>query len=49
MALDHQESYQILNQFETTDLEKAIVRKHFENTTVTHAAVVEFIEKMRAI
>ncbi len=38
----------ILNQFETTVMEKKIIQKHFEKNTISHAAVVEFIEKMRS-
>lgn len=38
----------ILNQFNATDSEKIQVVNHFENTTVTHAAVVDFINQIRA-
>ena len=38
----------ILNQFEATDKEKLQLVKHFKKNTVTHSAVVEAIEKLRA-
>jgi hydroxymethylglutaryl-CoA reductase len=37
----------ILNQFQTNDEERKIIKKHFENNTISHAAVVEFIENLR--
>jgi len=37
----------ILNQFQTSDEERKLIKKHFENTTISHAAVVEYIEKIR--
>jgi len=37
----------ILNQFQTSDEERKIIKKHFENNTISHAAVVEFIENLR--
>lgn len=37
----------ILNQFETSIEERKIIKKHFENNTISHASVVEFIEKLR--
>lgn len=37
----------ILNQFKATKEEKALVEKHFENKTVSHAAVVNKIEDLR--
>jgi hydroxymethylglutaryl-CoA reductase len=37
----------ILNQFETSDAERKIIKKHFENNTISHASVVEFIENLR--
>ncbi|WP_298393828.1 hydroxymethylglutaryl-CoA reductase, degradative [Flavobacterium sp.] len=37
----------ILNQFQTTEEERTIIKKHFENNTISHAAVVEFIENLR--
>lgn len=37
----------ILNQFQTSDEERKMIKKHFENNTISHAAVVEFIENLR--
>jgi hydroxymethylglutaryl-CoA reductase len=37
----------ILNQFEATESERKLVRNHFENETVSHSAVVTFIENLR--
>jgi hydroxymethylglutaryl-CoA reductase len=37
----------ILNQFQTTDEERKLIRFHFENNAVSHAAVVAFIENIR--
>jgi len=37
----------ILNQFQTSDEERIMIKKHFENNTISHAAVVEFIENLR--
>lgn len=37
----------ILNQFETTDEERKLVKKHFELNTISHASVVAYIEKLR--
>ena len=37
----------ILNQFQTTNEERIIIKKHFENNTISHAAVVKFIEDLR--
>ncbi|MDN3678093.1 hydroxymethylglutaryl-CoA reductase, degradative [Flavobacterium paronense] len=37
----------ILNQFQTTAEERKIIKSHFENTSISHASVVEFIEKLR--
>jgi hydroxymethylglutaryl-CoA reductase len=37
----------ILNQFETNDAERVIVRKHFKHHLVSHSAVVDYIEKLR--
>ncbi len=37
----------ILNQFETTDIERIEIKKHFKNNEVSHAAVVRFIEEIR--
>jgi hydroxymethylglutaryl-CoA reductase len=37
----------ILNQFEATDDERHLIRKHFKNQVVSHSGVVEFIENLR--
>ena len=37
----------ILNQFETSSEERKIIRKHFEKETISHAAVVTFIQNLR--
>jgi hydroxymethylglutaryl-CoA reductase len=37
----------ILNQFETTDQERILIKKHFKENAVSHAAAVDFIEKIR--
>ncbi len=37
----------ILNQFETSDIERKTIKKHFETNTISHAAVVDFIENLR--
>lgn len=37
----------ILNQFETSSIERKIIRAHFEKETISHAAVVSFIEQLR--
>lgn len=37
----------ILNQYNTTTEERSKVKKHFENNTISHAAVVNFIETLR--
>ena len=37
----------ILNQFDATESEKALIEKHFETTTVSHSAVVEKLEGIR--
>jgi hydroxymethylglutaryl-CoA reductase len=37
----------ILNQFETTAEERKMIKTHFENNSISHASVVEFIEKLR--
>lgn len=37
----------ILNQFETTAAERKIIRAHFDKETISHAAVVTFIENLR--
>ena len=36
----------IINQFDLSDFQKQNVRTHFETNTVSHAAVIGFIEKM---
>ena len=38
----------ILNQFEASDHEKILLTDHFKTNTVTHSAVAEAIEKLRA-
>ena len=37
----------ILNQFQTTDEERKLIKKNFENTAISHSAVVNFIENLR--
>lgn len=37
----------ILNQFQTSDEERKLIKKYFENNTISHAAVVAFIENLR--
>ena len=37
----------ILNQFQTTSEERKIIKAHFENNTISHSAVVTFIENLR--
>ena len=37
----------ILNQFQTSDEERKIIKQHFENNTISHAAVVAYIENLR--
>ena len=37
----------IINQFEATDEERHLIQKHFKRNTVTHSAVVTFIEELR--
>jgi hydroxymethylglutaryl-CoA reductase len=37
----------ILNQFQTTAEERKIIKTHFENNSISHASVVEFIEALR--
>lgn len=37
----------ILNQFQTSDDERKLIKTHFENNTISHAAVVEFIENLK--
>jgi len=37
----------IINQFEATDDERRLIKSHFKKNTVSHSAVVEFIESLR--
>lgn len=37
----------IINQFEASDEERILIQKHFKKNTVTHSAVVTFIEEIR--
>jgi hydroxymethylglutaryl-CoA reductase len=37
----------ILNQFQTTPEERKMIKTHFENNTISHSAVVSFIENLR--
>lgn len=37
----------ILNQYQTTAEERKMIKAHFENNTISHAAVVSFIENLR--
>ena len=37
----------ILNQFEANEEERIIIQKHFKHHTVSHSAVVEYIENLR--
>ena len=37
----------ILNQYQTTTEERKSIKAHFENNTISHAAVVSFIENLR--
>ena len=37
----------ILNQFEATEDERHLIRKHFKHQVVSHSAVVEYIETLR--
>jgi hydroxymethylglutaryl-CoA reductase len=37
----------ILNQFETTTEERILIKKHFKENIISHAAAVDFIEKIR--
>lgn len=37
----------ILNQFETSDEERKLIKNHFETNTISHASVVAFIEGLR--
>lgn len=37
----------ILNQYQATTEERKLIAKHFENNTISHSAVVDFIQKIR--
>lgn len=37
----------ILNQYQATDEERKLIATHFETNTISHSAVVDFIQKMR--
>lgn len=37
----------ILNQFEATETERALVKKHFKSHAISHSAAVQFIESLR--
>ncbi|KVV13769.1 hydroxymethylglutaryl-CoA reductase, degradative [Flavobacterium sp. TAB 87] len=37
----------IINQFEATDDERALIQKHFKKHTVSHSAVVNYIQEIR--
>jgi hydroxymethylglutaryl-CoA reductase len=37
----------ILNQYQTTVDERKMIKNHFENNTISHSAVVTFIENLR--
>lgn len=37
----------IINQFETTETERTLIKNHFKDNTVSHSAVVDFIENLR--
>jgi hydroxymethylglutaryl-CoA reductase len=37
----------ILNQYQTTPEERKMIKVHFENNTISHSAVVSFIENLR--
>jgi hydroxymethylglutaryl-CoA reductase len=37
----------ILNQFQVTDEERVLIKNYFKSTIVTHAAAVDYIEKLR--
>ena len=38
----------ILNQFNATEHERDLIKKHFKNNVVSHSAVVDYINKLRA-
>ncbi len=37
----------ILNQFETNEEDRVVIRKHFKHHVISHSAVVDFIENLR--
>ena len=37
----------IINQYEATESERLLIQKHFKKNTVSHSAVVTFIEEIR--
>ena len=37
----------IMNQYDATDTERDLIKNHFKDNTVSHAAVVEFIKNLR--
>jgi hydroxymethylglutaryl-CoA reductase len=37
----------IINQFQATAEERILIKNHFKDNAVSHAAAVEFIEKLR--
>ena len=37
----------IINQYDATDTERDLIKNHFKDTVVSHAAVVEFIKNLR--
>jgi hydroxymethylglutaryl-CoA reductase len=37
----------ILNQFETNDNERKLIKSHFESNPISHSAVVDFIQNLR--
>jgi len=39
----------IINQFEATDAERLLIQNHFENNTVSHSAVADYIESLRKV
>lgn len=37
----------ILNQYETNDIERKLIKSHFESNPISHSAVVDYIENLR--
>jgi hydroxymethylglutaryl-CoA reductase len=37
----------ILNQYQATTEERKVIAKHFKNNTISHSAVVDFIQQIR--